>query len=112
MIHDKDQNTSDFQKVMRFCSEQYSLKNVIAVGGMDGRFDHAMMSIEVMQENRHQNLVLFNQQCIVFLLNPVQKVSKTHIFRAFLVYLSTKQFLGLYVGCFLLELRAASKAKV
>lgn len=75
-IYIHDQNRSDLQKVIDFMTIEHGYEQTfIIVGGLGGRFDHEMGSLDALYRYPEHQLILLNAKSLVTLLNEVKAAS-------------------------------------
>ena len=72
MIIIKDQESTDFTKALNYMFKDEDFGDVYVLGGLDGRFDHTMSSINTLELFKQSNIYLFNEESVVVLLKKGQ----------------------------------------
>lgn len=87
VIHDTDQDTTDFTKSLKQIQNKYGDDcvnwKVIVLGNFNGRLDHsmAMVHVLIMWESIFSNLLVVSPECITYLLH--KGLNKIHISRQY-----------------------------
>ena len=68
MVKVDEQDSTDFTKALNFMFNDKDYGDVYVLGGLDGRFDHTLSSINTLQVFHQCNIYLFNEESVVVLL--------------------------------------------
>ena len=79
MVQVTEQDSTDFTKALDYVYRDNDFGDVYVLGGLDGRFDHTLASINTLALFSQSNIYLFNEQSTAVLLKGGKNVIETTV---------------------------------
>ena len=64
----EDQDSTDLEKCLRFVKDAAKTNCTMVIGGLDGRFDHTMATLNALLKNANDRIVCVNRESMVWAL--------------------------------------------